>query len=106
METRITRDASRPVQVTTTLPAGYRQQAFLDLSQSKAAIAGAVALGIVILVGGSWLLVQLVRLVRPAALEGLALRNIVRASPGGKLFLELPLVEVVIAILFMMVIRN
>jgi hypothetical protein len=101
-----TEDASRLTQVMPTLPAGYRQQAFLDLSQSKEAIAGAVAVGIVILVGGGWLLVQFVRLVRPAALEGLALRNILRASPGGGLSVELPLVEVVVAILLTVVIHE
>jgi len=44
------------MQATTILPEGYHQQAMLDLSKSRAALVGAVALGITLLIAVAWLL--------------------------------------------------
>lgn len=95
------------MQATTALPEGYRQQAILDLSESKTATAGAIGLGIVLLIGVGWLLVQFTRLLRPAALEGIRFRNMLTVTPGGGLSLVLPpLVETVVAFVLVTLIHE
>jgi hypothetical protein len=86
------------MKATTRLPGNYRRQATLDLSKSKAAVAGAVVLGVVLLLSVAWMLVQLTRLLRPAALESLAFRNILTTTSEGGLSFALPLVDIAVAL--------
>lgn len=90
------------VKATRALPPGYRQRATLDLTQSKTAMAGAVALGMVLLFAVAWFLVQFIRLLRPAALEGLAFRNMLTVTPDGALSFGLPIIEIAVALVVML----
>lgn len=76
---------------------GHRQQGTIDLAQSTRAIGGAVVLGGLLLLGTSWFLLQFVRLLRPAGLDGLSFRRFLVVNPDGTLAVELPLLDVVIA---------
>ncbi|HPL30120.1 MAG TPA: hypothetical protein PLG21_18900, partial [Anaerolineae bacterium] len=58
---------------TTTLPAHYRRQAALDLAKDARMLAGAIALGTVLLAATGWLSLRLIGLLRPSALDGLRL---------------------------------
>jgi len=84
------------MQATTILPAEYRQQATFDLSKSRKAVICAIALGIVLLIGVAWLLVQFSYLLRPTALAGIKFHNILTISADG-MSINLPIVDAIIA---------
>ncbi len=90
------------MKATRVLPSDYRPRATLDLTQSKTAMAGAIVLGIVLLFAVAWFLVLFIRLLRPAALEGLAFRNMLTVTPDGTLSLGLPIVEIAVALVVML----
>jgi hypothetical protein len=95
-----------PMQATTVLPANYRQQAAFDLSKNRKALLGAMASGIALLLVVGWLLVQLINLLRPTALEGLGLRDILTTTPEGSTSITIPfqlIVDGVIACALVMI---
>lgn len=97
------------MQATTTLPANYRHQATLDLSKSRKAVVGALVSGIVLLITVGWFLVQSTDLLRPSALEGTRLRDILTTTPEGKSSITLPgrlIVDVVVAFVLVMLIHE
>lgn len=94
------------MQVTTILPTNYRQQATLDLSKSKKAIVGAIVFGIALLIAVGWLLVQFTHFLRPAALEGIRLLNILTITPNGQLSIVLPIIDAVVAFVLVMLIHE
>jgi hypothetical protein len=75
---------------TTTLPANYRHQATVDLSKSRKAVGGAIVSGMVLLLAVGWLLLQFTDLVRPSALEGTSLHDILTTTSGGTTSLTVP----------------
>jgi hypothetical protein len=95
-----------PCQATTVLPADYRQQATLDLSKSKKAIAGAVVTGCVLIIAVGSLLVQFTRFLRPTALGSIGLRNILAITPNGQLSILLPIADAVVAFILVVIIHE
>lgn len=98
------------MQATTVLPANYRQQAALDLSKNRIAVVGAIVAGIVLLLTVGWLLVQFANLLRPTALEGIRLRDLLTIAPdgaisGGTIPAQL-IVDTVIALALVMLIHE
>lgn len=83
------------MQTTTMLPTNYRQQNTLDLSKSKKATIAAIVLGIVLLIGVSWFLVQFTHFIRSNALEGLGFHDILTITPNGELSFDLPIVAII-----------
>ena len=94
------------MQSTTILPVDYRQQITLDLSNSKTAIIGAIASGIVLLITITWMLVKFTRFLRPTALEGIRLRKILTITPDGKPFIVLPIVDTIVALVLVVLIHE
>jgi hypothetical protein len=97
------------VQATTVLPANYHQRAVLDLSKNRVLVVGAVVSGIILLLAGGWLLVQFTNLVRPAALEGMRLRDMLTIAPDGRESVVIPCqltVDAVIALALVMLIHE
>jgi len=94
------------MQSTTILPVDYRQQITLDLSNSKPAIIGAIASGIVLLITITWMLVKFSRFLRPTALEVIRLHNILTITPDGKLFIVLPIVDAIVALVLVVLIHE
>lgn len=71
------------MEATTALPANYRQQVILDLSKDRMAAVGAIVLGITLLLLVGWLVVQCTDILRPTALAGSGLRDILTIAPDG-----------------------
>jgi hypothetical protein len=94
------------MQSTTILPVDYHQQITLDLSNSKTAIIGAIASGIVLLITITWMLVKFTRFLRPTALEGIRFRNILTITPDGQPFIVLPIVDAIVALVLVMLIHE
>ena len=93
------------MQAITTLPSNYRQQAALDLSKSKIAAVGAIISGSILLLIVGWLLIQLTNLLRPAALEGIRLYDLLTIAPDGTKSGKIPaklMVDIVIALALVM----
>ncbi|NIN67346.1 MAG: hypothetical protein GTO63_22130 [Anaerolineae bacterium] len=93
----------------TVLPAKYRQQAALDLSKNRIAALGAIVFGIMLLVAVGRFFVQFTNLLRPAALEGSGLRDIVTVAPDGAISGAIPpqlAVGIVVALALVMVIHE
>lgn len=66
-----------------TLPPGYSQQAVVSLSQSLGFVVAATLAGIVLLVATGWLLVQFTNSLRPEALAGIGLGDIMTPADNG-----------------------
>jgi len=97
------------VQIITTLPSNYRQQATIDLSKSRKAVVGAIVSGIVLLITIGWLLVQFTHLLRPTALEGMRFPDILTTTPEGNTSITLPfqlIVDGIVAAVSMMLIHE
>lgn len=97
------------MQATTVLPAKYRQQAAIDLSKNRIAAVGAIVFGIILLVAVGWFLVQFINHLRPTALEGSRLRDIVTVAPDGAISGAIPpqlAVGIVVALALVMLIHE
>jgi len=79
------------------------------LSKNRVLVVGAVVSGIILLLAGGWLLVQFTNLVRPAALEGMRLRDMLTIAPDGRESVVIPCqltVDAVIALALVMLIHE
>jgi len=97
------------VQIITTLPSNYRQQATIDLSKSRKAVVGAIVSGIVLLITIGWLLVQFTHFLRPTALEGIGFPDILTTTPDGNPSITLPfqlIVDAIVAVVLVMLIHE
>lgn len=74
------------MKATTTLPAGYVQQAIFDPLANRKLLAAAVLTGVILLLGSGWLLAALLNAVRPAALAGVRLNELVTETAVGTTF--------------------
>lgn len=66
-----------------TLPPGYSQQAVVDPAQNPGSMVIAILAGIVLLFTTSWLLVQFTDSLRPGALAGIRLGDILATADNG-----------------------
>lgn len=97
------------MQATTVLPAKYRQQAALDLSKNRIAAVGAIVFGIILLLTVGCLLVQFANLLRPTALEGSGLRDMLTIASDGARSGTIPaqlIVDAVIALVLVMLLHE
>jgi hypothetical protein len=94
------------MQATTALPPGYVRLATLDLSRSRGALASAIILGIFLLLGVAWLLVQAVRLLRPAALDSIRYRTMFGLSEDGAFSLNVPLLDFLAAMVLVLLLHE
>ena len=94
------------MQTTTALPPGYQRLDTIDLSRSRKALVGAIILGIGLLLSVGWLLVQAVRLLRPAALDGIRYRTVLGLSEDGAFSLNLPLLDFLAAMVLVLLLHE
>ncbi len=78
------------MQATTALPPGYRQEATLEPLSNRAFLAGTAVSAIALFIGVGFLLVRFADFLRPAALDGMRLRDLLITRPGGQPSLVLP----------------
>jgi hypothetical protein len=74
--------------------------------KSKIAIAGAIILGIVLLLNFGWLLMQFSLSLRPTALVSLKFNNILSFTSDGNLSVMLPFLDVISALFLVMLIHE
>jgi len=83
MKNESNRKTNGPRNAMNTLPPGYSQQAVVDPSQNRSFVVIAVLAGIVLLVIMGWLLVQFTNSLRPGALGGIGLGDILTTADNG-----------------------
>ena len=77
------------MKVDTSLPPNYSQYTILEPSKNPKFVIAAVVTGIVLLLLSGWLLVLFINALRPAALDGMRLGNLIHSTLSGT-FLSIP----------------
>jgi hypothetical protein len=71
----------------TSLPSNYSKYTFIDLSKNPKFVIGVMVTGIALLLIVGWLLALFTNALRPTALDGMRLRNLLGSTTDGSFFI-------------------